>query len=79
MLITHTLTHGLQSFLFSSVALTVSTNISMAFKIENRKPLNQSVRLYNMFYIKLYNDKHNAQILNFFVNLLLPYVFRAFF
>jgi hypothetical protein len=28
---------------------------------------------------KLYNDERNAQVFNFFIYLLLPYMFRAFF
>jgi hypothetical protein len=31
------------------------------------------------FGIKLYNDQRNAQVFNLFINLLLPYMFRAFF
>jgi hypothetical protein len=29
--------------------------------------------------MKLYNDQRNAQVLNLFIYLLLPYIFRAFF
>jgi hypothetical protein len=29
--------------------------------------------------MKLYNDQRNAQILNLFIYLLQPYMFRAFF
>jgi hypothetical protein len=28
--------------------------------------------------IKLYNDRRNAQVLNLFIHLLLPYMFRGF-
>jgi hypothetical protein len=28
--------------------------------------------------MKLYNDQHNAHVLNLFIYLLLPYMFRAF-
>jgi hypothetical protein len=31
------------------------------------------------FAVKLYNDQRNAQFLNLFIYLLLPYMFRAFF
>jgi hypothetical protein len=31
------------------------------------------------FGIKLYNHQRNAQVFNLFINLLLPYMFRAFF
>jgi hypothetical protein len=31
------------------------------------------------FGMKLYNDQRNAQVFNLFINLLLPYMFRAFF
>jgi len=54
MLITHTLTQGQQSFLTSSLALTASINTSLAFANETRKSLNnQSIRLYNIFYLSV--------------------------
>jgi hypothetical protein len=31
------------------------------------------------FEMKLYNDQRNTQVFNLFINLLLPYMFRAFF
>jgi hypothetical protein len=60
----------------------------VSWQLEGTLPLLSLVyRMYLFFYVvrtvhfgmKLYKDQRNAQVLNLFIDLLLPYMFRAFF
>jgi hypothetical protein len=56
----------------------VINNMNFSHSENNQRPLSKSFLIFLEYAVNLYNDQRNAQVFNVFINLLLPYMFRAF-